>query len=127
MADPEANSNAAVPDSEPLQQPPPAVPNGANVHVVDKIDIDDELDWLETPTVSFGSKATFQVASWLLIIFAGVYVLSFVMGFGMFFMSDKERFDGMLELVKFLLGTIIPLVTLAVGYYLGDKNSSSDQ
>ena len=120
MADPVANSNATVPSNEPLQQLSPTAP------IVQVVDIDDEPDWLETPTVSFDSKATFQVARWLLIIFSGVYVLSFVMGFGMFFMADKEQFNGMLELVKFLLGTIIPLVTLAVGYYLGDKNSASD-
>ena len=58
-------------------------------------------------------------------IFAGVYLLCFVMAFGMFFMSDATYNDA-LELVKFMLGSILPLVTLAVGYYLGDRRTAQD-
>ena len=56
----------------------------------------------------------------MLVIFAGVYLLCFAMAFCMFFM-EGATFDGALELVNFMLSAILPLVTLAVGYYLGDK------
>ncbi len=77
----------------------------------------------EPPIVTFDQQASLQIARWVLAIFGGVYLLSFVMSFCMFFVEGAS-YDSAMELVKFLLGSIIPLVTLAVGYYLGDKGSS---
>jgi hypothetical protein len=111
------------PDAPPDTLTP--VPESPQIDVV-KINIDNEEDWVEPPKVSFETKATFWVANCLLGIFGGVYLLSFLMAFCMFQIDNMEQFNGMLELVKFLLGTIIPLVTLAVGYYLGDRNNSND-
>ena len=88
---------------------------------IETIDIDDEEDWEEEPIVSFDQQASLQIARWVLLIFAGVYVLCFVMGFILMF-ADDATFDGGLELVKFMLTAVLPLVTLAVGYYLGDRN-----
>lgn len=93
---------------------------------LEKIDIEDEADWREEPKVSFERRATYQIAKWVLSIFGAVYFLSFILVVSMFWMDDVT-FDGMTELVKFMLGSIIPLVTLAVGYYLGDRASSSPE
>ncbi len=88
---------------------------------VPTIDIGDEEEWEEAPIVTFDQKASLQIARWVLMIFAGVYLLCFSMAFLMFSM-EGATFDGALELVKFMLSAILPLVTLAVGYYLGDRS-----
>ena len=93
----------------------------ADEESVPTIDIGDEEEWVEPPIVTFDQKASLQIARWVLLIFAGVYLLCFVMAFLMMFM-EGATFDGGLELVKFMLTAILPLVTLAVGYYLGDKS-----
>lgn len=85
------------------------------------INIDDESEWKEPPIVTFDQKASLQIARWVLLIFSGVYLLCFAMAFRMMFMEEAS-FDGGLELIKFMLTAILPLVTLAVGYYLGDRN-----
>jgi hypothetical protein len=69
-------------------------------------------------------KASLEIARWVLIIFAGVYILCFTMSLLMIFFVDGVDFQNSTELVRFLLGSVLPLVTLAVGYYLGDKSSS---
>lgn len=89
------------------------------------VDLRDVEDWKEPPKSTFDQVASLQIARWVLMIFAGVYLLCFVMAFGMFFMSDATYNDS-LELVKFMLGSILPLVTLAVGFYLGDRRSGQD-
>lgn len=89
------------------------------------VDIRDVEEWKEPPKISFEQFASLQIARWVLMIFAGVYLLCFVMAFVMFFLSDAT-YDGSLELVKFMLGSILPLVTLAVGFYLGDRRSGQD-
>lgn len=90
---------------------------------VETVDIDDEEAWLEEPIVTFGQQASLQIARWVLMIFAGVYTLCFIMAF-ILICAESATFDGGIELVKFLLTAVLPLVTLAVGYYLGDRNSS---
>ena len=87
---------------------------------VPSIDISDEEDWEELPIVTFDQRASLQIARWVLLIFAGVYLLCFLLAFGIMF-SEGATFDGGLDIVKFMLTSILPLVTLAVGYYLGDK------
>lgn len=89
------------------------------------VDIRDVEEWKEPPKISFDQFASLQIARWVLMIFAGVYLLCFVMAFVMFFLSDAT-YDGSLELVKFMLGSILPLVTLAVGFYLGDRRTAQD-
>jgi hypothetical protein len=99
---------------------------------VGKIDIGksgQEGVWQHEPTVArtFHEKASLEIAKWVLWIFAGVYAACFVMAFSMLFFVDGVDFDGSMELVKFLLSSMLPLVTLAVGYYLGERKSSSVQ
>ncbi len=114
---------AAVPTGELLAQTPQvALPIPLNN--VEEVDIDNEPNWEEEPKVSFDERATLRIAGRVVGIFGAVYFLCFVMAFCMFFVQDV-KFEGMLELVKFLLTSIIPLVTLAVGYYLGDKGSGN--
>ena len=88
---------------------------------IEKVDIDDEEVWAEEPIVTFDQQASLQIARWVLMIFGGAYALCFLMGFILIF-SKTATFDGGLELVKFMLTAVLPLVTLAVGYYLGDRN-----
>ena len=88
------------------------------------VDIRDVEEWKDPPTVSFDQMASFQVANWILLLFAGVYAICMVIGICMLFMKDAT-FDKALELVKFLVSSILPIVTLAVGYYLGDRRSAT--
>lgn len=84
------------------------------------IDIRQVEDWRTPPRVSFDRMASLRIAYVVLSIFAGVYALCFAMAFAMFW-TEKADYEKASELVKFLLQSILPLVTLAVGYYLGDR------
>lgn len=89
------------------------------------VDIDDEMVWATPPIVtepSFDQRASLHMARCVLGIFGGVYLLCFTIIFGLLFMRDAT-FDGGVELVKFMLSSILPLITLAIGYYLGDCNN----
>jgi hypothetical protein len=103
-----------VPENQPAPQPA-AVP---------EVNIQNDEDWKEPPIVSFEQQASLQIARWVLYIFAGGYALCFVMGFFMMRYSDA-KYEGSLEFVKFMISSILPLVTLAVGYYLGDKSRNT--
>ena len=92
-----------------------------------KIDIRKEIaqsEWKDDPVVGFEHKASLAIARWVLTIFAGVYSLSFVATFFLFYRTDAT-FDKGSELIKFMIQSLLPLVTLAVGYYLGDRNRNS--
>jgi hypothetical protein len=92
------------------------------------IDIDDVEDWRQEPIVtepSFDQKASLRIAHVILGIFGGVYVLCFVALFLIMY-RDDATFEGMNEMVKFMMTSILPLVTLAVGYYLGEKSSKGE-
>jgi hypothetical protein len=84
------------------------------------IDIRQVDDWKTELEVSFDQRASLKIAYLVLWIFAGVYSLSFVMAFVMFGMEGAS-YEKASELVRFLLQSVLPLVTLAVGYYLGDR------
>lgn len=89
-----------------------------------KIDIRKEIahsEWKDDPVVGSEHKASLAIARWVLTIFGGVYTLSFVAMFVLFFRTDAT-FEKGSELIKFLVQSLLPLVTLAVGYYLGDRN-----
>lgn len=88
------------------------------------IEISEEKGFEQLTVEYIHEWASFEVAKRVLVIFAGVYLLSFVMSFCMFFMEGAD-FQGALELVRFLLGSVLPLVTLVVGYYLGERSSSA--
>jgi hypothetical protein len=89
---------------------------------VTEIDLEQVDDWTEAPVITFEQQASLQIAKWILGIFACVYIMSFLFSFCIFWMKDATS-DGAIELVKFLLSSILPLVTLAVGYYLGDRSN----
>jgi hypothetical protein len=89
-----------------------------------KIDLKKEIaqsEWKEDPLIGFEQKASLAIARWVLIIFGGVYSLSFVAMFFLFYRTDAT-FEKGSELIKFMVQSLLPLVTLAVGYYLGDRN-----
>jgi hypothetical protein len=89
-----------------------------------KIDIRREIahsEWKDDPVVGFEHKASLAIARWVLTIFGGVYSLSFVAMFFLFYRTDAT-FEKGSELIKFMVQSLLPLVTLAVGYYLGDRN-----
>lgn len=58
-------------------------------------------------------------------IFGGVYVLCFLLALYMLKL-EGVTYEKSVELVRFMLSAILPLVTLAVGYYLGDKSASQN-
>jgi hypothetical protein len=94
-----------------------------------KIDLKREIarsEWKEDPIVGFEQKASLAIARWVLMIFGGVYGLSFAAMFFLFYRTDAT-FEKGSELVKFMVQSILPLVTLAVGYYLGDRNRHQPQ
>jgi len=89
-----------------------------------KIDIKREIahsEWKDDPVVGFEHKASLAIVRWVLLIFGGVYLLSFVAMVFLFFRTDAT-FEKGSELIKFMIQSLLPLVTLAVGYYLGDRN-----
>lgn len=47
--------------------------------------------------------------------------------FILLFKNDAAMFDKVTELLKFLVQSVVPLVTLAVGYYLGDRGRAGHQ
>jgi len=94
-----------------------------------KINLRDEIahsEWKDDPIVGFDQRASLAIARWVLTIFGGVYVLSFIGLFILFFKQDAT-FEKGSELVKFMIQSLLPLVTLAVGYYLGDRNRHQHQ
>src|SRR4051812_5657939 len=96
-------------------------PKGHDGH--ETIDLRKEIErseWKSDPVVGFDQKASLAVAQWVLCIFGGAYLLSFLGTFLLFWKSDAT-FEKGAELVKFLVQSLLPLVTLAVGYYLGDR------
>ncbi len=78
-------------------------------------------EWRADPTVGFDQRASLAIAQWVLYLFGGVYALAFVAMFLLFWRTDAT-FEKGSDLVKFMIQSLLPLVTLAVGYYLGDRN-----
>ncbi len=75
------------------------------------------------PGLRSTSGASFEIARWVLIIFGFVYALCFGLAF-YHLKLEGATYEKSVELVKYMLTAILPLVTLAVGYYLGDKSNS---
>ena len=99
--------------STPANEPRPA-----------KLDLKQEIEhseWKKDPIVGFDQRASLTIAQWILVIFGGVYVLGFVAAFILLSWKDAT-FEKGSDLVKFMIQLPLPLVTLAVGYYLGDRN-----
>src|ERR1700759_1100124 len=89
------------------------------------VNIDDVDVWKQLPVVtepSYDQRASLQIAIAILIIFGGVCLLSYVLLFFMYFKEDAT-FEGLAEMGKFMVTSILPLVTLAVGYYLGERST----
>ena len=93
---------------------------------VGRVDIRDVEKWKDPPKVSFDQLASLQMAKWVLWIFAGVYGACFILGLRVLWLKDVTHDIGV-DLIKFMLTSVLPLVTLAVGYYLGDKSQSSEK
>lgn len=106
--------------------PPTPLPStsGGLQRAVGIIDIDKEDDEWDAIEETFGQKASLVIAKIVLGIFGVVYGLCFVIVALLFSLSDVT-FDGGVEVLRFMLSSIIPLVTLAVGYYLGDRSNSN--
>jgi hypothetical protein len=85
------------------------------------IDLRQVKEWQRPPKVSFDKMASLKIAEKILGLFACVYLGCFVLILGSFWL-DGVDFDKSSELVRFMLQSILPLVTLAVGYYLGDRS-----
>ena len=89
-----------------------------------KINLKDEIahsEWKNDLIIGFDQRASLVIAERILYIFGGVYILAFVAMFFLFYRTDST-FEKGSDLVKFMIQSLLPLVTLAVGYYLGDKN-----
>lgn len=67
--------------------------------------------------ISFQDKVSFRVARWVLATFAITCTLTFVMIFFMFRREDAT-FADLVELTKFPMMSIVPMVMLIVGFYL---------
>ena len=93
-----------------------------------KVDIEREAErfqeWKQAPVVGFDQRASLVIAQWVLMIFGGVYLLAFISTFLLFWRTDAT-FEKGSDLIKFMIQSPLPLVTLAVGYYLGDRNRQS--
>lgn len=91
-------------------------------HGIEKVDLR-EVKW-KTPLKMFDQKASLEIARWVLAIFAAVLILCFILAFTNLGKEEVMTYEDSLELVRIMISSILPLVTLAVGYYLGDKSGS---
>jgi hypothetical protein len=89
-----------------------------------QIDLREVEDWRDPLDVSFDQAASLEIAKWVLWIFAGVYALCFGLAFIAVFRGNID-FESSFKLVQLMLTSILPLVTLAVGYYLGDRGRAA--
>ena len=88
------------------------------------IDLKKEIarsEWKQDPLIGFDQRASLTIARWVLWIFGGVYALGYLSMF-ILFVRTETTFEKGADLIKFMLTSVLPLVTLAVGYYLGDRN-----
>ncbi len=91
-----------------------------------KLDLKKEIEhseWKRDPIINFDQRASYTIAQWILVIFGGVYLFGFIAVFILFSWKDAS-FEKGSDLVKFMVQLPLPLVTLAVGYYLGDRDRS---
>jgi len=89
------------------------------------VDVRDVDKWKDEPKeVTHDQLASLEIARYVLLIFGLIYLFCFISLFCMFRLSDVT-YNEASELVKFMLTSVIPLVTLAVGYYLGDRRSAT--
>ena len=88
------------------------------------VDIDKEEKWKDLPReTAFHQVTSREIARWVLVIFAGVYLFCFILALGMLFL-EGATYEQSFELIKYMIGSMLPIVTLAVGYYLGDRRAS---
>lgn len=83
-------------------------------------DVVEQSSWKQDPVVGREARASHSLAKWVLILFGGVCALCFLFMFILFVRTDAT-FEKGADLVKFMIQSLLPLVTLAVGYYLGDR------
>lgn len=88
---------------------------------IEIVDVRQVTEWRHPPKVSFDKMASLKIAERVIWLFAGVYLACFVLSLCSFSLAGAT-YDKGSELVKFLLQSILPIVTLAVGYYLGDRS-----
>jgi hypothetical protein len=81
--------------------------------------------WKEPPSVNFDKYASLSIARWVFWILCGIYVLSFTV-IGIMLFRPDATFEKAADLVKFMIQSMLPLVTLAVGYYLGDRGQRAE-
>ena len=94
-----------------------------NDQKLEKIDIREIKHW-KMPPKTFEQKASLEIARWVLGIFAAVLILCFIIAFTILVRGEVMTYENSLELIRTMISSILPLVTLAVGYYLGDKGNS---
>lgn len=97
--------------------------NGSKPTKINLKEVIEHSEWKNDPLVGFEQRASLAIAQWVLILFASVYVLAFLATFLLLWRTDAT-FEKGADLIKFMIQSLLPLVTLAVGYYLGDKNRS---
>lgn len=93
-----------------------------------KIDFREYADHgaFDPPPKLFSQQASLSIAKWILGIFAGVLALDGIILLIALCRGDSVLFDKVVEVLKFLVQSVVPLVTLAVGYYLGDRGREDD-
>lgn len=93
---------------------------------VQQVNINDIPAWRDPPKeVPFHQRAPLEIARWILSIFAAVCLFCFFHVWWMSFLPGAD-FDKSTDFLKFMVNSVLPVVTLAVGYYLGDKRSNRD-
>ena len=89
---------------------------------VQRVDVNTMEDWKTPPKVEFEKAASLEIARLVLRIFGAVYIGAFLLVFVALFLKDATVAN-ITDVLKFLIQSLLPLVTLAVGYYLGDRSS----
>jgi len=71
---------------------------------------------------AFEQKASLEIARWILVFFGLVLGFCCYIGYRILRQEGAMTYNNALELIRTMLSAILPLATLAVSYYLGEKS-----
>jgi len=92
----------------------------------EKVDLQTGTRWREDfLSSSYHQRAAREVARWVLMIFAMVLVLAFVLVGVNLFTQTKDS-SAIFEFIKQILASVGPVVIMTVSYYLGNRGGKGE-
>lgn len=81
--------------------------NGPTPAKINLKEVIEHSEWKSDPLVGFEQRASLAVAQWVLILFAGVYLLAFSATFLLFWRTDAT-FEKGADLIRFMISIAAP-------------------